>query len=97
MNSDEKLHRIQMTQIAQEILLEWLTESHLLVLALCAPDIKIRSLTAMSGALQKARQNYVDLLDPLLPPDRAGLQASWLRGAFDEAALKIEMRLGLPH
>ena len=91
-----ELLRARMTLVAQEFLLDWLVDSHRFLLSLSSAEATSRSLAAMRDALQRSRQDQTDMLDQNLPPDQARLQAAMFREAFDEAAVLIETRLGLP-
>ena len=97
MSPEHELLRTRMTLVAHEILLEWVTESYDFLLSLSPPAVQARALRAMKDALQTSRQDQTDMRDELLPPEQANLQSSLFREAFDEAAQKIEVKLGLPN
>ena len=86
-----------MKTVAQEILLEWLADSYEFLLSLSSIDAQARALKAMRENLQTSRQEFSDLHDPLIAPEVARIQAALFREAFDEAAQRIEKRLGLPY
>ena len=96
MSPEHDILRARMTLVAQEFLLDWVTDSYEFLLSLTSPEIQSRALKAMKDALQTSRQDQTDMQDELLPPEQAKLQAALFREAFDEAAQKIEKKLGLP-
>ena len=97
MTPEHELLRTKMTLVAQEVLLEWMTESYDFLLSLTPADVQARALRAMKDALKTSRQDQTDMRDELLPIEQANLQAALFREAFDEAASKIEKQLGLPN
>ena len=96
MSPEHDLLRARMTLVAQEFLLDWVTDSYEFLLSLTSPEVQSRALKAMRAKLQTSRQDQTNMQDELLPPEQAKLQAALFREAFDEAAQRIEKKLGLP-
>ena len=96
MSPEDELLRARMNLVAHEFLLDWMAESYEFLLKLSSPDVRSRARKAMKERLQTSRQDQTDMQDDQLPPEQAKLQAALFREAFDEAAQKIEAKLGLP-
>lgn len=96
MTPKDDLLRARMTQVAQEVLLDWVTDSYIFLLMLSSSEVQSSARKAMKERMQTSRQDQTDMQDERLPPEQAKLQAALFREAFDDAAQKIEKKLGLP-
>ena len=96
MTPKDDLLRARMRQVAQEVLLDWVTDNYIFLLMLSSSEVQSSARKAMKERMQTSRQDQTDMQDERLPPEQAKLQAALFREAFDDAAQKIEKKLGLP-